>query len=63
MKQGLKDQWTAIFDRIFDGLPPAAQQPREQVHDFDEAMKVMHKVKVLGACEGQNDLSGGSADS
>ena len=60
MQQELREQWRAIFDRMFDSQPPAAESSkaiREAPSlDFDAAMEALYAVKVHGACEGETHL-------
>jgi hypothetical protein len=53
---GLQDKWQSLFRQIFDGLPPAAKQPRPLMQDFDTALKLAYNVS-LSKCRGQTDLS------
>jgi hypothetical protein len=55
---GLQDKWQGIFRRMFEGLPPAALQPRHQEQDFDTALKLAYNVS-LSNCQGQTDLAQG----
>jgi hypothetical protein len=47
----LQQQWQGHFDRIFDGLPPAAQQPRVQEMDFEKALLAQYGVSLSGCYE------------
>jgi hypothetical protein len=48
---GLRKQWQGHFDRIFEGLPPAIQQPRVQEKNFEKALLAQYGVSVSGCHE------------
>ena len=51
-KKELVATWKHLFHRMFNGLPPAAQQPRQQLLDFDSAMAAKYGATVPKACVG-----------
>ena len=51
-KDKLFNTWSAIFHKMFDGIEPAAREPRPQIMNFDASMKAMYGVKVHGSCVG-----------
>jgi hypothetical protein len=53
---GLKETWQGHFRRIFDQVPPAAQQPKAQELDFDHALQSAYGVQLLD-CHGQKETA------
>jgi hypothetical protein len=51
---GLHETWQGHFKRMFDGIPPAAQQPRAQEMKFDKALKSAYGVKLSGCHDQKN---------
>uniref|UniRef100_A0A7S2SSM8 Uncharacterized protein n=1 Tax=Rhizochromulina marina TaxID=1034831 RepID=A0A7S2SSM8_9STRA len=53
-KEKLIQDWKAIFHKMFHGIPPAAQQPRPQLRNFDQAMAAQYNAKVSSSCVGES---------
>jgi hypothetical protein len=51
-KEELLSNWQALFHRMFHGLKPATIEPREQIPDFDRAMKAKYGISVNPTCLG-----------
>jgi hypothetical protein len=56
MKDELQEKWQDNFRRIFDGQPPAMQQPRVRHLAFDAALRSAYGVSLLG-CQGHKEVS------
>lgn len=52
-KKDLVATWQALFHRMFNGLKPAAQEPREQIKAFDQAIQSKYGVAVEHSCVGE----------
>lgn len=57
MKRDLVDDWRRIFDKLFNGLPPASREPRTQLTDYDAAMSAQYNVRVKADCVGDRHES------
>lgn len=56
MRADLQEEWQGHFRRMFEGVQPAAQQPRPLEQDFDTALKSAYGVALEG-CECQKGQS------
>jgi hypothetical protein len=54
VRADLLEKWQGHFRRMFEGVPPAVQQPRAQEQDFDAALKSGYGVTLKG-CVGQEE--------
>lgn len=57
-KKDLVATWQKLFHKMFHGRQPAAQQPLEQIQDYDQAMMANYGVKVSGGCIGDSHGQG-----
>ena len=55
----LKNEWKALFERMFHGLPPAQRQQRRQIQDYDAALLAAYGARQSDRCVGDRHGLGG----